>query len=77
MASVRDLLGRAERIGATVTYNGNPPAWLLAAAKVAGEGCAVIVNTKGITADRTPVIVSLAEYERLTAAAAGGTSVTA
>jgi hypothetical protein len=69
------LAGAAPVLAAPLFFSGRK--WplvvaLLAAAKVAGEGCAVIVNTKGITADRTPVIVSLAEFERLTAAAAGG-----
>ena len=72
MASVADLLPRAERIAATVTYNGAPPAWLLAAVKVAAQGCAVVVNTKGVRPDDTPCIITLAELERLRLAAAGG-----
>ena len=69
MAAVADLLGRAEKLGASVTYQGSPAAWLLAAAKVAAQGCAVIVNTKGVRADDTPCIITLGELERLRAAA--------
>ena len=77
MASVADLLGRASDIGATIIYQGAPPKWLELAAQTARDGVPVIVNVKGIRADAVPVMVTLAEYERLTRAAAGGTSVTA
>ena len=69
MAAVKDILPRASALGASVTYKGDPPAWLLAAAKVAAQGCAVAVNCKGIQADDVPVIVTLAELERLHQAA--------
>lgn len=74
MASVRDLVGRADAVGGSVTYNGNPPAWLKNAARLAVQGVPVVINCKGVGADQTPCIVSLAELERLTRAAAGGTS---
>ena len=72
MAAVKDVLPRAAALGATVTYRGDPPAWLTAAAKVAAQGHAVIVNTKGVGPDDVPVVITLAQLERLTRAAAGG-----
>jgi hypothetical protein len=72
VASVADLLGRAEELGAHVVYQGAPPTWLELAAQTARDGVPVIVNVKGIRPDAVPVLVTLAEYERLTRAAAGG-----
>jgi hypothetical protein len=68
MASVRDVLPRAERLGATVIYHGSPPRWLLDAAKAA-QGGPVIVNCKGLPSDQVPCIISLADLERLTGGA--------
>ncbi len=62
MASVRDILPRAERLGAGVVYQGAPAAWLLKAARA---GAPVVINCKGVAASDTPVIITLAEYERL------------
>ena len=50
-------------------YLGKPPAWFAKAAKAATGG-PVVVNCKGIEPDSTPVLVSLAEFERLQRAAA-------
>ena len=52
-----------------MTYQGSPAAWLTNAARLAAQGVPVIVNTKGVAADSTPCIVTLAELERLAAAA--------
>lgn len=76
MAAVYDLLGRASDLGATIVYQGTPPRWLTLAAQAARNGEPVIVNVKGIAPDSTPVLVTLAEYERLVRAAAGGNRVT-
>lgn len=73
MAAVADLLPRATALAAVVTYQTAPAAWLTNAARIAATGHAVIVNCKGVSADQTPCIVSLAELERLTAAAGEGT----
>lgn len=72
MAAVRDLLGRADALAAVVTYQTAPAQWLTNAARVAATGHAVIVNCKGVAADSTPCIISLAELERLTRAAGEG-----
>lgn len=74
MAAVADLLGRASDLGAEVIYQGAPPRWLQLAAQTARDGVPVIVNVKGVAPDSTPVLLTLAEYERLTrqAAATGG-----
>ena len=70
MAAVRDLLPRARALGATCIYLGKPPGWFAKAAKAAAGG-PVVVNVKGMDADITPVLLSLAELERLQRAAAG------
>jgi hypothetical protein len=64
MASVRDILPRADALGATVVYHGSPARWLLDAAKAA-QAAPVIVNCKGIAPADTPCIVTLAMLERL------------
>ena len=69
MAAARDLLPRAQALGAGMVYQGQPAGWLLKAARAA-TGAPVVVNVKGIDADSTPVLLTLAELERLTAAAA-------
>ena len=69
MASVRDILGRAEAVGGVVTYQGSPAAWLTNAARLAAQGVPVIVNTKGVAPDQTPCIIALADLERLRLAA--------
>ena len=68
MAAYGDLEQRAERLGATCIYQGQPAGWLLRAAKAAA-GAPVVVNVKGMDADSTPVLVTLAELERLHQAA--------
>ncbi len=70
MASVRDILGRADAVGGVVTYQGSPAAWLTNAARLAAQGLVVVVNTKGIAPDATPCIITLAALEKLRAAAA-------
>lgn len=69
MAAYRDLAGRAAALGAGMVYQGQPAGWLVRAARAA-VGAPVVVNVKGIDADSTPVLVSLAELERLQRAAA-------
>ena len=50
-------------------YLSKPPGWFAKAAKAATGG-PVVCNCKGIEPDATPVLVSLAELERLQRAAA-------
>lgn len=64
MAAWRELEPRLLAIGATSIYFGNPSRWLLDAARAA-KGGAVALNCKGLPADDIPVIVTLAELERL------------
>ena len=68
MAAYRDLQPRMAAIGATCVYLSHPPQWFAKAAKAAG-GAPCVVNVKGMGPDDTPVLVTLAELERLTAAA--------
>ena len=70
MAAVRDILGRAAAVDAVTIYQGQPAAWLVKAAAVAAQGHAVVINCKGTPPDKLPVMLTLAEYERLRAAAA-------
>jgi hypothetical protein len=70
MASMRDLEARAARLGCTIVYQGHPAAWLARAARAA-TGSPVVVNCKGIEPDSTPVLITLAELERLQRAAGG------
>ena len=69
MAAYRDLAGRAAALGAGLVYQSKPAGWLIKAARAA-TGAPVLVNVKGIAADDTPVLLTLAELERLTRAAA-------
>ena len=64
MAAYRDLAGRAAALGAGMVYQGQPAGWLVRAARAA-TATPIVVNVKGIDADSTPVMVSLAELERL------------
>ena len=69
MAAYKDLAARAAALGAGLVYQGQPAGWLVRAARAAA-GAPVVVNVKGIDADGTPVLLSLAELERLQRAAA-------
>ena len=69
MANVRDLQPRAAALGAGMVYQGTPAAWLLRAARAA-TGAPIVINVKGIDADNTPVLLTLADLERLQRAAA-------
>ena len=71
MAAYRDLEPRAAALGAGMIYQGQPAGWLLKAARAA-TGAPVVVNCKGIAPDATPVLISLAELERLQQAAKEG-----
>ena len=64
MAAYRDLASRAAALGAGLVYQGQPAGWLVRAARAA-TATPIVVNVKGIDADSTPVMVSLAELERL------------
>ena len=68
MAAYQALQPRMAAIGATCIYLSKPPAWFAKAAKAAGA-MPVVVNCKGTPPDSTPVLLTLAELERLTAAA--------
>ena len=69
MAAYKDLAARAAALGAGLVYQGQPAGWLVRAARAAA-GMPVVVNVKGLAADDVPVLVSLAELERLQRAAA-------
>ena len=73
MAAYKDLERRAAALGAGMIYQGQPAQWLVRAAHTA-KVLPVVVNVKGIDADATPVLVTLAELERLTRAAAGASA---
>ena len=64
MAAYKDLAARAAALGAGLVYQGQPAGWLVRAARAA-TATPIVVNVKGIDADSTPVMVSLAELERL------------
>ena len=68
MAAYRDLQERIARAGATCIYLSAPPQWFGKAVRAAA-GVPVVVNVKGMGPDDTPVLVTLAELERLQAAA--------
>lgn len=68
MAAYQALQPRMAAIGATCIYLGKPPGWFAKAAKAA-TAMPVVVNVKGVGPDDTPVLLTLAELERLTAAA--------
>ena len=72
MASVADLLARADAVAAVVTYRGEVPAWFASACDVAKQGTPVVINVKGRKPDDVPVVLTLAALERLTAAAGVG-----
>lgn len=69
MAAYRDLEPRAAALGAGMVYQSKPAGWLLKAARAA-TGAPVVVNCKGIAADATPVLLTLAHLEALQRAAA-------
>ena len=64
MAAYQALQPRIAAAGATCIYLGAPPGWFAKAARAAAAG-PVVVNCKGIGPDETPVLLSLAELERL------------
>ncbi len=64
MAAWRDIETRVLRLGGTALYFGQPPRWLTNAARAA-IAAPVVVNIKGTSPDRTIVLTTLAEYERL------------
>ena len=68
MASMRDIEDRAARLGCTIIYQSHPAEWLKKAARAA-TGSPVLLNVKGISPDSTPVLITLAELERLQRAA--------
>lgn len=69
MAAYRDLATRAAALGAGMVYQSKPAGWLVKAARAA-TATPVLVNCKGIDADSTPVLVTLAHLEALQRAAA-------
>ena len=64
MASHHDLAKRVDAIGAAEIYLSQPPKWFTDIA--AHASTPIVVNCKGLAADSTPVVLTLAEYERLT-----------
>ena len=64
MAAWRDIEGRAQKLGATAMYFGQAPKWLTNAARAA-RAAPVVLNIKGIEANSTVVLTTLAELERL------------
>jgi hypothetical protein len=69
MAAYQALQPRIARAGGTCIYLSKPSGWFAKAAKAAG-GAPVVVNCKGIAADATPVLLTLAHLEALQRAAA-------
>lgn len=69
MTTRQGLQQRIAASGATCVHLGKPPAWFAKVAKAA-TGAPVVVNCNGVSADDTPVVITLAELERLQAAAA-------
>lgn len=69
MAAYQSLQPRIAAAGATCVYLSKPPGWFGKIIKAA-TGAPVVVNVKGLGPDETPVIVTLAELERLQRAAA-------
>ena len=68
MAAYRELQPRMAAIGATCIYLSKPAAWFAKAVKAA-VATPVLINCKGVDADSTPVLITLADLERLHAAA--------
>lgn len=68
MAAYRALQERIAGAGATCIYLCAPPGWFAKAAQAA-TGAPVVCNCKGIDADSTPVLMSLAQLEALQRAA--------
>ena len=64
MASWLDLQKRAEALGAGATYVSTPSHWLLAIVRDARDA-PQIVNVKGVAAEHTVIVTTLAEYEDL------------
>ena len=69
MAAYQSLQPRIAAAGATCVYLSKPPGWFGKIIK-ASTGAPVVVNVKGMGPDDTPVVVTLAELERLQRAAA-------
>ena len=70
MAAYRDIQQRALAMGASVVYQSKPAGWLTKAMRAA-MAAPVIVNVKGVAPDDTPVLITLAQLERLQQTAAG------
>lgn len=68
MAAYAALQPRMAAAGATCVYLSKPPGWFAKAAKAA-TATPVVLNCKGMKPDDTPVLLSLAELERLQRAA--------
>lgn len=71
MAAYQALQERIAAAGAQCIYLSKPPAWFGKAARATAGG-PVVVNCKGTGPDETPVLLTLAELERLQRAAAAG-----
>ena len=64
MASWLDLKARVDRLGAEAVYLGTPSHWLVSVAKAAAVTPQVL-NIKGIGAEHTIIVTTLAHYEDL------------
>lgn len=69
MAAYQALQPRIAAAGATCIYLSKPPGWFAKVIKAA-VAAPVVVNCKGVQPDDTPVLVTLAQLERLQRAAA-------
>ena len=65
MAAHTDLARRKQAIGAGEVYLSDPPAWFRRLLDQA-HGAPLLVNVRGKNADDCPIVVTLAEFERLT-----------
>ena len=73
MAAHADLAPRAEAIGASEVYV-SEPSKLVAdlVARLAAGDWPIVLNVKGCTPDRVPVLLTLSAYEHLTRTGGNG-----
>ena len=63
MAAHADLAERVKAIDGAEIYLSHPPRWFTDIA--AHASTPIVINCKGLAADSTPVVITLAEYEKL------------
>ena len=63
MAAHAELAKRVQAIDGAEIYLSHPPKWFTDIA--AHASTPIVINCKGLAADSTPVVISLAAFERL------------